>query len=383
MATFHPEESEEALAPLTLGKVAEFCRFARCNGLSVGVRESVDACRVAETFLFRDFTAFRAGLRSLLARSPEEWRRFESLFDAFWLGRKGTRGAQARGAVPEEQAPDAEALWRAMGFREAEDTEADEEARESRSASALAVLRRTDFAEVPGERLEELERLALRLWRRMRLRRSRRLRSLRGKERLNLRRTLRRNVGRGGDLVDLVFSGRKPRKPRLVVALDVSRSMNLYSFLLLRLVYVLQRRFRRVHSFLFSTELTDVTATLAARDLDAALAALSAQAVGWDGGTRIGESLRRLLDEHGPSVLGPDTDVIVLSDGWDVGPPEVLAGALRGIRRRCRRVIWLNPLLGQEGYEPLTAGIQAALPFIDVFAPAHNLDSLIDFGRRL
>jgi hypothetical protein len=367
-----------------LSKVTEFCRLARAGGLAVGIRESADACRVADLWLFRDFPAFHAGLRSLLARSPEDIRRFEVLFTAYWLGRKQSgAGAKERDAAPQEEESGAEALWRALGYRDSQAADAEEEARESRAASAMAVLRRTDFADVPDDRVADLEQLALRLWRRMSLPRKRRLRALHGKEQLNLRRSLRRNVGRGGELVDLVYSGRKRRKPRLLVLLDVSRSMNLYSFFLLRLVYVLQHRFRRVHSFLFSTGLVEVTPALSEQELSAALERLSTRPVGWNGGTRIGECLARLHEEHGRRVLRPDTDVIVLSDGWDAGPPEALATALRRIRRRCRRIIWLNPLLGLPGYEPVTAAMQAALPLIDVFAPAHSVDSLLDFARGL
>src|SRR5262249_25294163 len=159
--------------------------------------------------------------------------------------------------------------------------------------------------------------------------------------------------------------------------------MNAYSLFLLQFAYALQKRFRRVHTFLFSTRLIDVTAALRSRSLNQGLAALSREAIGWSGGTKIGESLRELHLSHGRRLLSRNTLFIVLSDGWDTGEPHILAAEMSAIQRLVKRTIWLNPLLGMPDYEPITRGMSATLPHIDVFAPAHNLASLLELERHL
>jgi len=159
--------------------------------------------------------------------------------------------------------------------------------------------------------------------------------------------------------------------------------MNLYSLFLARFAYTLQKHFRRVHTFVFSTQLVEITEALKARDLPSAFQALSQQAPGWSGGTKIGESLAEFNRLYGRRLLTRDTLLTILSDGWDTGEPEVLVRELKSIRQRVRKLIWLNPLLGLAEYQPVTRGMSAALPYIDVFAPAHNLASLLALERHL
>jgi uncharacterized protein with von Willebrand factor type A (vWA) domain len=216
----------------------------------------------------------------------------------------------------------------------------------------------------------------------MSLRLSRRLKAARAGSQVDLRRTIRYSISRGGDPIYLSFRNRRLQPLRLVILLDVSGSMNPYSLFLVRFAYALQKYFKRVDTLLFSTRLTDITAVLRTRNLRDALDAVSLEAAGWSGGTRIGESLREFTLAHG-SLLSRNTLFLVLSDGWDTGEPAVLAAELSEIKRRVRKVIWLNPLLGMEGYEPVTRGMSAALPHIDVFAPAHNLQSLLELEGHL
>jgi uncharacterized protein with von Willebrand factor type A (vWA) domain len=199
---------------------------------------------------------------------------------------------------------------------------------------------------------------------------------------VDLRRTMRRAPAAGGELVDLRFRRRKVRKTRVVALCDVSGSMDLYSRLLLQFLYALQGSTARVESFVFSTSLRRVTDALSAGGYGDALARLSAEAHDWSGGTRIGECLASFNAEWG-TLVDRRTVVVILSDGWDTGDPALLGDALEWLHRRSRRLVWLNPLLGSPGYEPLTVGMQAALPHLSVFAPAHNLASLRALGRYL
>jgi uncharacterized protein with von Willebrand factor type A (vWA) domain len=197
---------------------------------------------------------------------------------------------------------------------------------------------------------------------------------------VDLRRTLRANLTKG-DLIDLRYRERKRKKVRLVLLCDVSGSMDLYSRFLLQFLFALQSVFGRVETFTFSTRLTRITEHLHARSYRQVLRRL-AEVRDWSGGTKIGESLAQLNREW-PGLVDRRTIVIVLSDGWDTGEPELLARELLRIKRRAGRVIWLNPLLGNPSYEPLTRGMAAALPLVDDFAPGHNLAALRDLATKL
>ena len=383
MTTVQGQSDEQAVSALLAEKMAQFCHLLRARGFKIGVGETLDACRVADRLLASNFPAFRSGLRSLLTASEAEWRLFGPCFDAFW-----TTGDGPPPALPSDDPPlpveeaGAEAAWQVAGYKETARA-AEEEGTRTTGAGSAEALRLTDLSHLSGEDLRQLERLAQRLWRRMSLRLARRLRGRQLARRIDLRRTLRRNISRGGEPLELVHAGRKLRRPGLVVLLDVSGSMNQYSFFFLRFVYALQQHFRRVASFLFSTHLVEVSDLLHTRNLPAVLEEMSGMTLGWGGGTEIGESLRSLNREHGAAVFRGRPRLIVLSDGWDVGETALLHEQLRDLRRKVSRIIWLNPLLGMEGYQPLTRGMQTALPWLDVFAPAHNLESLLDIERHL
>jgi uncharacterized protein with von Willebrand factor type A (vWA) domain len=237
-----------------------------------------------------------------------------------------------------------------------------------------------DFSTFNADELDEVARLARQLARRLATRRSRRLTPSRRRGRVDLRRTLRLNLTRA-EPVELARRRRRILKTKVVVLCDVSGSMDLYSRLLVQFLYALQNQLGRMETFVFSTRLQRITDELRGQTYLAALARLG-EVRDWSGGTKIGESLRAFLAGW-RRILDRDTVVIVLSDGWDTGEPAILGEALAEIRRRAGKVIWLNPLLGSPDYQPLTQGMVAALPHVDAFLPAHNLDSLRALVRHL
>jgi len=168
-----------------------------------------------------------------------------------------------------------------------------------------------------------------------------------------------------------------------VTLLDISGSMNPYSVFLVKFLYALQKHCRHVDTFLFSTGLVEITNLFRAPRLQDALEALSQQPAGWSGGTSIGGSLSEFNQLHLRKLRSRETLFLILSDGWDTGDPTVLAAELAAVKRRVRRLIWLNPLLGLKDYQPVTSGMKAALPHIDLFAPAHNLESLLALEKHL
>lgn len=184
----------------------------------------------------------------------------------------------------------------------------------------------------------------------------------------------------------LTFARREPRKkPRpLVVIADISGSMERYTRLLLHFIYSLTQGLRqRVEAFAFGTRLTRLSRHMRHRDVARALAGVSHAVSDWSGGTRIGESLRTFNYDWARRVLGGGAVVLLISDGWDRGDPELLAKEVDRLRRSCHRLIWLNPLLGSPEYEPLTRGMVAALPYVNDFLPVHNLESLEELARHL
>jgi uncharacterized protein len=350
--------------------VVEFCRFARDNGLGSGLKAVIDSVRAVGIVDHGRLDAFRYALRANLCSSKREWDLFDQLFDTFWYGGRMDRPKQPIAPPGDSSlnAPNSKGIHLMLGHPASRGFEA--RRKTISGASAIDRLSKVDFSEVTQDDLAELEHLSERLLRRISLRLSRRqkLSHLRGG--IDLRRTIRAGTGYGGEFIDLRYKDRRSQPPRLVILLDVSDSMNPYSLFLFRFAYALGKHFDRVSCFVFSTRLVDVSKTLKARDLANALRELSGITTFWSGGTKIGSSLQEFNRGFGRRMRSTNTCVLILSDGWDTGEPDAL-------------VIWLNPLLGLAHYEPVTRGMRAALPYIDVFAPAHNLQSLLELERDL
>ena len=253
----------------------------------------------------------------------------------------------------------------------------DEEVRPREAASRQETLTSADFRSLTErEHALDIEALMRRFARQLKHIQLRRQARARLGRRLDLPATIRRSVASGGTPFHLAWRDRLRVRPRIVLLIDVSRSMALYSFFYLRLARALGAELTDVHSFIFHTRVTAVSQALHDPDPWRAQARLNLIAQGWAGGTRIGESLAQFNREHGARAVHKRTGVIILSDGYDTGEPQVLSNALAQLRRRARRIVWLNPLCGQPGYAPISQGMRAALPHLDLLAPAGNLASL-------
>jgi len=360
------------------GAVGRFGALLRRQGLPVTLLHVTDGVRALDHLDLADRNEVYLGLRAVFVGRPEDVATFDRAFDAFW--RAATEAdsiAEAlMPAVPDEApAIERESPRESLALDAWGDAGADEgdEPLGVPAASEREAMATQDFATFSADQLEAVYRLTVQIARRLARRISRRRRPSARRGRLDLRRTLRANLTRG-DLIDLRFRRRKRRKVRLVLLCDVSGSMDLYSRFLLQFLFALQSVFSRVETFTFSVHLTRITEHLRTRSYREVLRRLTAVR-DWSGGTRIGESLAE-FNRRWPGVVDRRTIVIILSDGWDTGDPETLAAELLRIKRRAGRVIWLNPLLGNPSYEPLTRGMAAALPLVDQFAAAHNLASL-------
>ena len=302
----------------------------------------------------------RLALRTALVKRVEDAPLFDELFETFWGG--GAPVARNPPVIPPDAEEDREALGAALERRRGAGESVQEveelagagpERAGGAGAPGLRDLRRGGAP--GGHRARSPHRPAAARSSGPALEAGRR------GEQVSLRRTLREAMKTGGELSTLSYRERKLRRTRLVILADVSGSMDLYARLLLQFLYALQNAFTRVETFVFATRLSRVTDELRAPGYRAALGELSARVQDWSGGTRIGESLAAFVDGW-PRLVDRRTVVVVLSDGWETGDPEVLGEALSTLHRRAGRLVWLNPLLGSPGYEPLTKGMQAALP---------------------
>jgi uncharacterized protein len=339
----------DAVAELTA-----FGRALRAEGVPVGTGRVASFCRAAALLSPGDL--YWAGRATLVARR-EQIPVYDRVFRVFFgsVASPGSPEIPVRVIVSEEEV----AL-----------------------ASPVELLRRKSFARCTADELAQLGEMMEQLRLAVPRRRSRRLAPA-GAGLPDLRRTLRRSFRTGGEPLERSFRARRRRKRRLVLVLDVSGSMADYSRALLVFAHSALRADRRWEAFCFGTRLTRVTRALAVSRPDEALERAAAEVVDWNGGTRIGDSLKGLLDEYGHRGLVRGAVVVLCSDGLEVGDPELLAEQMARLSRLAYRVIWLNPLKGDEAYEPLARGMHAALPYVDVFAAGHNLASLEELGSEL
>jgi uncharacterized protein with von Willebrand factor type A (vWA) domain len=370
-------------------RLAGFARTLRDNGFHVGLAETRDALAILASPAALRPSSLKPAFRSLFCAMHSDWERFDEIFDAFWHGR-GMRQRQVLSGSPiESHAParrlaEAHVPQEALGLPDRVErrsdgdgaTPADGRGRRE-GASRAENLAATDLRHiVDPEDVAATHALAARLARVMRARLIRREQVRRRGRRLDLRRTIHRSVSHGGTPLELAWRRRKIKPLRLVVLLDTSGSMSLYTAFFVRFLHGVVDSFREAEAFVFHTRLAHVSPSLRDRDVTRAVERLSLMAQGIGGGTRIGDSLATFNRWHARRVVNSRTALMIVSDGYDTGEPGQLGEEMRRLRRRCRRIIWLNPLIGWRDYSPQARGMQAALPYVDLFAPAHNLASL-------
>ena len=388
MAVAPINTSGDGIGEPTRRRLAGFVRTLRDNGFKVGLAETGDALAILAGPLAAKSSTLKPALRALFCATHSDWERFEEIFKAYWHGFGVSQARILAGTALESRAParhlkDVGSPTGMPGLpdhleRRHDDGNGAGDGRGKREgASRFESLASTDLRHiVDAADIAQTHALAARLSRVMRARLVRREQVQWRGRRLDLRRTIHRNVSHGGTLVDLAWRRRKIKPLRLVLLLDASGSMNLYTAFFVRFLHGVVDAFRESEAFVFHTRLAHVSASLRDRDVTRAVDKLSLMAQGIGGGTKIGESLATFNRWHARRVINSRTAVMIVSDGYDTGTTEQLVEEMRRLRRRCRRIIWLNPLIGWRDYSPQARGMQAALPYVDLFAPAHNLESL-------
>lgn len=401
---------EDVRASRLLANLLTFGRDLRAAGLPIGSGQVMSLVEAAGTINCRRRDDFYHAARATLVTTPEQIPVFDAEFARFWrrlrraldVEEESTYGAEDQAPLLDVAAPDQRQGKREQGIpgeakkertilaiEEADDADAgDTEEHEAPPEdvlvfSAREVLRKKDFAQFSPDEIAEARRIIEGMtWRLGKRKTRRRERAVLG-EFIDYRATMRRSIRHGGVPLELRRRRRKVRMRPLILICDISGSMDRYARLLLRFVHALEHGLDSVEVFVFSTRLTRITRELRRRDVDDAIANVVKSVNDWSGGTRIGEAIKAFNYQWARRVLRSGATVVMISDGWDRGDPKLLAQEMARLQRSCRRLIWLNPLLGAPGYQPLTQGIRAALPFVDDFLPIHNLQSMEALARLL
>ena len=397
-----------------LYRLTEFGRILWEVGIDVGPRKMLD---LAETLKYVDITNkedFYNTLKCSLLAKHEQEALFNQMFLYYWYmrDRQNNKGENPRGAAkrderqmrlpPSERKRLAEHLNaneqqrkdlrsemrqserpRRAHERIDEDDDDDKAQPQGTAYSAIEMLRKKDFESFTWEEVQEAKKLMAEMRWHLGQRPTHRKAPSRKGSYPDMRRIVRRNLKYGAEILELTWRETKQKPRPLVIICDISGSMSLYSRLLLHFIHTISNGLMNVEAFVFGTRLTRITRQLKKRDVDDAVRDVSRSVQDWSGGTRIGDALHYFNHYWARRVLGRGAVVLVISDGWDRGEAGVLEVEMDRLQHSCHRLIWLNPLLGSPDYRPLTIGMKTALPYIDNFLPAHNLDSLINLGNLL
>lgn len=368
-----------------------FARLLRHLGLNISATQVHDFLHAAHVIDLSQRAEVKNSARCLFVTRREDLALFDQTFDWFWRRRdyslEARRAAAAITPAFAKPPPPAKFLPTLLAPLESDNLPQKGKIVSIQTYSEQETLRRKDFGAFTRSEIEETKKLMRALPWRTGERATRRM-IHGGDEFFDARATIRRNLKYGGELLDPAWKQTRYKPRPLVVLCDISGSMENYSRMLLHFVHAL-REHRDGHiathteCFVFGTRLTRITRQLRTRSVERALRGVADSVVDWSGGTRIGEAIKTFNFVWSRRVLRPGAVVLIISDGWDRGDPQLLAREMARLRRNVYRIIWLNPLIASSDYEPLTLGLKAALPYVDDFLPAHNFSSLEDLARLL
>jgi uncharacterized protein with von Willebrand factor type A (vWA) domain len=386
----HPDPAAGGKLPLN---VMHFTRLLRRAGLPVGPGQAVAAAQALAAIDATRRADARAALAAVLAQRREQREVFDAAFDVFWRDPTGTELARAMAAIdgmrgqPEARARAAsrrilEAMQGEQKPRSREAPAPDQQLDMTLTFSASEQLRQMDFEAMSAAEIAAARAAIHRMRLLLQESPTRRFRPAPSGHRWDALATLRRALKRG-ELLEIARKRRRTRPPPLVALCDISGSMSRYAEILLHFLHAVANARARVHVFLFGTRLTNITRQIRNRDPEVAFDLVARAVPDWSGGTRIGEALARFNRHWARRVLGQGAVVLLITDGLDRDGGRDLAHQMERLKKSCRRLVWLNPLLRYEGFAPKSLGIRAMLPFVDEFRPVHNLNSLADLADLL
>ena len=361
-----------------------FSQYCRENELSVGLNHTHEALRMALNGFAFSSTTMKYAARALYCTSKEDQVIFDRCFELFWGERRHRYAHKLRDRNRSNVTKNSNASLVLMGFQANRSPKEEEQqgTKNVSGASKIEALKKTDFTKISSTDTPLLDEITNQLLKQLNHRLRRRLNSSK-KGKVDIRKTMRKNLSHGDLLIHLARRNRKVEKYRMVVLLDVSGSMDKYSFYLLRFIWSLKSNLKNIEAFVFSTHLTRITDLLHKNKLDQTLWQMSQHTDNWSGGTKIGECLKTFNEQFAKRVLNGKSLTIILSDGLEHGTTALLSHEMEKIRARTKKLAWLNPLKGMSGYQPVAGGMKAALPYIDQFESAHNLESLVKLEKIL
>ncbi len=368
-----------------LGRVVGFSRALHNAGVEVNAGNLIDLCDSFQYISLHNRSDFYAAARATLVSRYDDLETFDEVFRAFWarpiLPDDMTLTDTDAGGDPDlDVQADVNEVVDTADLQE--ETEGEGESEEVGYSPDEALMGK-DLAAMSDREIEQARKVIHEIVNIIANRRSRRrVPENRGAE-LDFRRTWRRNALYGSDGVELMMKRRRIKKTRLMLLCDVSGSMDCYSRFLIRFIYALKREIRDVEVGVFSTRMTAISRLLKTKGIEESLVEVADTVHDWAGGTDIGGCLREFNDQFARDMLHSRTVMIIVSDGWDRGDPDLMRQEMARLRKRVHKLMWLNPLLGTPGYQPLCLGMKTALPYLDYFLPAHNLESLIQLARTL
>lgn len=359
-----------------------FGRALRKEGLIVGSGHIVTYCQCVEKLDPTELADLYYGGRSCLIHRPQDIPMYNRVFKAYFLDPSGEGNQVVK--IKQQPSPETESLMEMLMEEEKEGEEREGEPPSGIMASTLEVLRKKAFAECTPEELAALRAMMARFRLIPPRRLTRRTQKAHKSRRPDLRGTVRKAMRHGGEILEMSWRERKYRQRRLILILDISGSMTTYSRALLQFAYSATRVPGKVEVFCFGTRLTRITDTLQKRNPDEALSEATKAVFDWEGGTKIGESLAYFVKNWGRRGLCRGSIVVICSDGLERGNPEVLDQAMTRLSRLSYKIIWMNPLKGDDkNYEPRSVGMSCAMPFVDVLLSGHDLESLKELAEVL
>ena len=373
-----------------LQQINDFCRLLRKMNIKVTTTNQLSWCNSVELIDISERETFYHAARTNLIANQADRETFDTAFNLFWrYPRPEFQSVDTGGEEPEPSAlqdlydieDEENILDQWLDFKEEDDEERQED--DPIAYSVEEVFTRKDFSEFTTEDMEKARDIVAKLAARLATRLSRRkVISNKGKI-IDFRRSWRKSLAHGGEPIELMRKQKKIKKTKILLLCDVSGSMDCYAKFLIQFIYGMQQELREVEVAVFSTHLTNITGLLRRKGLVEGLNEVANVVPDWSGGTKIGESLLEFYRQFATSFSAYRTVVILISDGWDRGDADLLRQSMEMLHRHAYKLLWLNPLLGSDTYQPICRGIRTALPYVDYFLPAHNLESLAQLTKVL
>ena len=373
-----------------LQQMNDFCRLLRQMGVNVTTTNQLGWCRSVQLINISERETFYHTARTNLIANQADRETFDMAFNLFWryprpefqVADTGSEESESSALQDLYDADDEENVieqW--LDYEEADDEEGQED--DPIAYSVDDVLTRKDFSTFTKEDMERAQEVVAKLAAVLATRLSRRKVISKKGRTIDFRRSWRRSLAYGGEPIELMRKQQKIKKTKILLLCDVSGSMDCYAKFLIQFIYGMQQELREVEVAVFSTHLTNITGLLRRKGLAEGLNEVANVVPDWSGGTKIGESLLEFYRQFASSFSAYRSVVILISDGWDRGDTDLLRRSMEMLHRHAYKLIWLNPLIGSDTYQPICRGIRTALPYVDYFLPAHNLESLAQLTKVL